>query len=150
MKVLIDADACPVVKQAVEIATRFGIKTEIYCDTAHMIEVRGARTILVQQGHDAVDFMITNNLDKRDIVITQDYGLAAMVLAKGGFAINQNGFVYNENNIDQLLYKRYVHKVARKSGVRLKGPKKRKSSDDVQFREEFEKLCSTVVEGIAV
>ncbi|OON92269.1 MAG: hypothetical protein ATN33_07640 [Epulopiscium sp. Nele67-Bin001] len=145
MKVLIDADACPVVNEAIEIATTFEIETEIYCDTSHIIDIEGVKTILVQKGNDAVDFVITNNIKKLDIVITQDYGLAAMVLAKGGYAINQNGFVYNENNIDQLLYRRHVHKVARKSGARLKGPKKRKTIDDENFIQEFTVLCKKVL-----
>ena len=120
MKLFIDADACPVVDITLQVAKKHGIPMVIVCDTAHFIERVGAETFLVQKGMDAVDFVIANRVKPGDIVVTQDYGLAAMILAKKGYAINQNGFVYCENNIEQLLFRRHVAKVARKSGARLK------------------------------
>ncbi|OOB77821.1 MAG: hypothetical protein BEN19_01165 [Epulopiscium sp. Nuni2H_MBin003] len=145
MKILIDADACPVIKEAIKVADAFEIEVIIYCDTSHMIEIDGIETIVVQKGLDAVDFVIANNMKKKDIVITQDYGLAAMVLAKGGYAINQDGFIYQENNIDQLLYRRYLHKVARKSKIKIKGPKKRTSLDNKKFSDSFSVLCEKII-----
>lgn len=144
MKVLIDADACPVVDETVNIASEFDIVVEIYCDTSHFIDIEGIRTVLVQEGLDAVDFVIANSMHKGDIVITQDYGLAAMVLAKGGYAINQDGFVYDEFNIDQLLYRRHFHQVSKKSKIKLKGPKKRTALNTKKFIEHFTQLCKTL------
>lgn len=141
MNLFIDADACPVVDIALKVAKKYGIKMIIVCDTAHFIERLGAETFIVQKGMDAVDFVIANKVKRGDIVITQDYGLAAMILAKRAYAINQNGFVYTEDNIEQLLFRRHVVKVARKSGARLKGPKKRTEADNVQFKEGLIKLC---------
>lgn len=141
MKILIDADGCPVVDVTIAVARRFKLDVVIVCDTSHMIEREYARTILVQKGMDAVDFVIANQVTKHDIVVTQDYGLAAMVLSKKAHGINQNGFVYTEDNIDQLLFRRHVAKVARKSGARLKGPKKRTTDDDERYRESLIKLC---------
>lgn len=141
MKIFIDADACPVVDITLQVAKKYGIEVVIVCDTAHFIERLGAETLIVQKGMDAVDFVITNKVQRGDIVITQDYGLAAMILAKRGRAINQNGFIYTENNIEQLLFRRHVAKVARKSGERLKGPKKRKEEDNIKFKESLTKLC---------
>ncbi len=146
MKILIDADGCPVVDLTVNIARTFGIELLIVCDTAHYIEHTGTQTILVPTGMDAVDFTIANRVVEGDIVITQDYGLAAMILAKKGYAVNQNGFLYTEANIDQLLFRRHVVKSARKTGQRLKGPKKRKDEDDIQFEETMIKLCQQLLE----
>ena len=76
---------------------------------------------------------IINRLKSNDLVITQDYGLAALVLAKKGVVLNQNGKWYTENNINELLDLRYTSQKMRQSGVRLKGPKKRKKEDNDQF-----------------
>ncbi len=141
-RVFIDADACPVVDIVVQVAKGQHIPVVIVCDTAHFIERLGAETYVVQKGMDAVDFVIANKVKKGDIVVTQDYGLAAMLLAKHAKVINQNGFIYTEANIEQLLFRRHVAKVARKSGARLKGPKKRKEVDNTVFKERFIQLIN--------
>lgn len=82
MKIFIDADGCPVVRNTVKLAKQFNISCVIICDTAHRIEHDGAETIIVEQGADSVDFRLVNLIGKGDIVITQDYGLAAMCLSK--------------------------------------------------------------------
>lgn len=141
MKILIDGDGCPVIDITLMVAKQFGIEVIIFCDTSHLIEKEGAITVLVQEGADAVDFVISNKVQKEDIVITQDYGLAAIILAKKAKAVNQNGFIYTEDNIDQLLFRRHVTKMARRTGQRLKGPKKRKEEDNQAFKESLMKLC---------
>ena len=82
-RLLIDADGCPVVDIAVRIARQRGIECLILCDTAHEFRKEGARTITVSKGNDSVDFALVNLVQKGDIVVTQDYGLAAMCLARG-------------------------------------------------------------------
>lgn len=146
MRLFIDADACPVVDLAHQVAKKYQIPMIIVCDTSHFIERLGAETFIVQKGMDAVDFVIANKVKQGDVVITQDYGLAAMILAKRAYAINQNGFVYTEDNIEQLLFRRHVVKVARKSGARLKGPKKRTAEDDKRFKEGLTKLFDKLIE----
>lgn len=141
MKILIDGDGCPVIDLTIKVARKYNIEVIIFCDTAHMIEKLGVQTILIQKGMDAVDFVIANKVHREDIVVTQDYGLAAMILSKRAAAINQNGFIYTEGNIDQLLFRRHVVKVARKSGARLKGPKKRTEEDNIKFKESLINLC---------
>ncbi|MHC1749309.1 MAG: YaiI/YqxD family protein [Cellulosilyticaceae bacterium] len=145
MKILIDGDGCPVIDITIGVAKKMGLEVIIFCDTAHMIEKEGATTILIQKGMDAVDFVIANKVQKEDIVVTQDYGLAAMILSKRAAAINQNGFIYTDDNIDQLLFRRHMAKVARKSGDRLKGPKKRKEEDNIKFKESLIKLCESKI-----
>ncbi|MDK2563769.1 YaiI/YqxD family protein [Romboutsia sedimentorum] len=145
MKILIDADGCPVVDETIKIASKYNIEVIIMCDTSHTFNKDGVQTIILSKGADSVDFALVNRVNKGDIVVTQDYGLAAMVLSKGGLAINQNGRVYDNNNIDQLLLTRHLSKKMRSAGVRSKGPKKRTKEDDRSFEEGLVKLCENII-----
>jgi len=140
MKILIDADGCPVVDISIAVAKQYNTECIILCDTSHFFERDGARTITVSKGADSVDFKIVNLLQKGDTVVTQDYGLAAMCLARGAFAINQNGLIYDSHNIDSLLNSRYNTKKIRAAGGRIKGPSKRRPEQDENFREALCKL----------
>ena len=132
MKILIDADGCPVVNITVNLGRKYNINTIIMCDTSHIINKVGVDTVVLSKGSDSVDFALVNKVSKGDIVVTQDYGLAAMVLSKGGYPINQNGMIYSNENIDQLLFTRHLSKKIRNSGQRTKGPKKRTKDDDIK------------------
>lgn len=134
-KILIDADGCPVVDKTIELARKYGAECLIICDTSHVFEREGAKTITVSKGVDIVDFALVNMVAANDIVITQDYGLAAMCLAKKAVPVSQDGFVYNETNIDALLLQRYTAKKIRMSGGRLKGPAKRLPEQNKKFEE---------------
>lgn len=140
MRILIDADGCPVVDIAVRLAKENNIKCLILCDTAHVFEKDGAETITVLKGADSVDFVLVNMVKKGDIVITQDYGLAAMCLARGALPINQDGMVYDSENIDALLMQRHMAKKIRMSGGRLKGNPKRTGEQDEMFEQILKKL----------
>ncbi|PAQ12885.1 hypothetical protein CD798_17410 [Bacillaceae bacterium SAOS 7] len=141
MKILIDADGCPVVDETCKVAKHFDLPVLIFCDTAHNMTRDGAETITVSKGADAVDFVLVNRVEKGDLVVTQDYGLAAMVLAKKGAAIDQNGRNYTADNIDQLLHSRHTAKKIRQAGGRLKGPKKRKKEDNEIFEKQLVAWC---------
>ena len=134
MKILIDADGCPVVDITVQEAARYHIETVILCDTSHWIQREGARTITVSKGADSVDFTLVNLLCAGDLVITQDYGLAAKCLARRAVPIHQNGFVYDDRNIDALLSARHVSREIRRAGGRTKGPSKRKPQENERFQ----------------
>ena len=140
MKVIIDADACPVLDIALNMATEKGFSCVIVCDNAHYIQRENAQTLVVDKGADSADIKIANTALKNDIVVTQDYGLAALVLAKGCKALNQNGLIYTDANIENLLYSRFVNKKIRLSGGRTKGPSKRTAEDDNSFIKSFERL----------
>ncbi|MGN1458286.1 MAG: YaiI/YqxD family protein [Acutalibacteraceae bacterium] len=144
MKILIDADGCPVVKKAISVAKQFNIKCVIVCDTSHIFYDDYAEVVIVSKGADSADFAIVNRTEKDDVVITQDYGLAAMCLSKQAFAINQNGMIYNNDNIDSLLFARYTAKKIRNSGGRLKGPRKRTADNDNSFENNFVKLLKKI------
>lgn len=140
MKLLIDADGCPVVDLTVRLAREFGVKCLILCDTAHVFQKEGAETLTVSKGADSVDFALVNRVEPGDIAVTQDYGLAAMCLAKRALPLSQDGLLYTEENIGALLQSRYAAKKIRRSGGRLKGPKKRTSEQDAAFERTLRRL----------
>ena len=146
MKILIDADGCPVVDLTVRLAAKHGAECVILCDTAHEFNREGVQTVVVEKGADSVDFKLVNLVREGDIVVTQDYGLAAMCLARKAIPLSQNGMVYTDKNIDQLLFTRYVSKKIRNSGGRLKGPSKRKLEQDKAFEEALERLIKDISE----
>ncbi|MGN7388065.1 YaiI/YqxD family protein [Sporosarcina sp. SAFN-015] len=143
--VFVDADGCPVVNETISIAKQFKLPCTLICDTAHEMHREGAETIIVSKGADAVDFVLVNKVQKGDIVVTQDYGLAAMVLAKQGHPIDQNGRLYTNENIDQLLFARHTAQKIRMAGGRLRGPKKRSKENNERFKEKFRELCKLLL-----
>ncbi len=142
MKIYIDADGCPVVRNALKIAGKFNIPCVIICDTAHQIEHDGAKTIVVDKGVDSVDFRLVNLIQQGDIAITQDYGLAAMCLSKQAVVLNQDGKEYTNDNISGLLEFRAVSKKIRQSGGRLKGMPKRTGEQDKAFESALQNLLN--------
>lgn len=133
MKLLIDADGCPVVDIAVRLAAENRVECIIVCDTSHVFEKAGARTVTVSKSADSVDFALVNMVQKGDVVVTQDYGLAAMCMARNAIPVSQDGMVYDSTNIDALLMQRYHAKKIRMGGGRLKGPAKRTKEQDIGF-----------------
>ena len=140
MRIIIDADACPVTDIAVRLAKENLLECVLICDTAHRLEREGCETITVDKGADSVDFRLVNMLSAGDIAVTQDYGLAAMCLSKRANAVNQNGLIFTDKNIDQLLFTRYVGKKVRAAGGRTKGPAKRTAEQDIAFEKALKKL----------
>lgn len=142
MKIFVDADACPVVDIVEDIATKYNIPVTLLCDTNHVLTSNYSEVIVVGAGADAVDYKLISICHRGDIAVTQDYGVAAMALGKGAFAIHQSGKWYTNENIDQMLMERHLNKKARRASSRnhIKGPRKRKEEDDQRFAESFEKL----------
>ena len=140
MKILIDADGCPVVDIAVSLGRQYHKQCLILCDTAHEIRRDGAETLVFDKGADSVDFAIANRVSGNDVVITQDYGLASMCLAKGARVLHQDGWEYTQYNIDALLFQRHASREYRAAGGRVKGPAKRKNTMDQAFSQALRKL----------
>ena len=142
VQIFVDADACPVVGIVEEIAEKYNIPTTLLCDTNHILYSDYSEVIVVGTGADAVDYKLISVCHKGDVVVTQDYGVAAMALGKGAYAIHQSGKWYTNENIDQMLMERHLNKKARRSSHKnhMKGPRKRTEEDDVRFAQSFEKL----------
>ena len=142
MRILIDADACPVVRITEQVAKEKGIPVTLLCDTNHVLQSDYSEVITVGAGADAVDFKLVSICQKGDIVVTQDYGVAAMILTKGAYGIHQSGKWYTNENIDQMLMERHLNKKAKRSSSKnhMKGSKKRTKEDDERFAKSFEKM----------
>ena len=139
MKILVDADACPVVDIIEEIAKQNSLECILLCDTNHVLSSDYSEVKIIGAGADAVDYALINICHRGDVVVSQDYGVAAMALGKGAFAIHQSGKWYTNENIDQMLMERHLAKKARasKGKKHLKGPSKRTEEDDRRFQESF-------------
>lgn len=144
MRIFVDADACPVVKIIEKIAKKYSVGVTLLCDTNHILQSDYSEVRIIGAGADAVDYALVNMLKKGDVAVTQDYGVAAMVLTKGGFCIHQSGRIFTDDNIGGLLMDRHLAKKARMSNSKhhIKGPKKRTNDDDKRFQEAFEKLIA--------
>ena len=133
MNILIDADGCPVVDLTLQIAKRFGVPVTILCDTAHQIEREGAQTLVFDKGADCVDIALVNRVKPGDIVVTQDYGLASMCLAKRARVLNQHGLEYTADNMEARMLRRYENKKLLRAGKHPKGSPKRTKEQDEAF-----------------
>lgn len=140
MKLWIDADACPVVDLAIDIASRAGVPVTLVCDDAHVMNRPGADTITVLRSADSADLRLVNLLGPGDAAVTQDYGLATLCLARGARALDQNGRIYDESNMDALLAMRHVSAKIRRGGGRLRGPRKRTPEQDRAFAQSLRDL----------
>ena len=142
MHIFVDADACPVVKQTETVAKQYGIPVVLLCDTNHVLTSDYSEVKIIGAGADAVDFALINLCRAGDVVVTQDYGVAAMALSRCAFAIHQDGWQYTEDNIDRLLAERHMAKKARRASRKnhLKGPRRRIDADDELFVAELERL----------
>ena len=142
MQIFVDADACPVIDIIEKIAREYHIPVILICDTNHVLFSDYSEVIVVGAGADAVDYKLISICHKGDIVVSQDYGVAAMALGKGAYAIHQSGRWYTDDNINQMLMERHLNKKARRSSHKnhIKGPKKRTWEDDERFSHSFEKM----------
>lgn len=141
MTIFIDADGCPVVDLTLKIARELEIPVLLICDTSHQFEREGAQTITVSKGADSADFALVNRVAPGDVVVTQDYGLAAMCLAKRALPLNQDGMVYTNENMDALLQFRHTARKIRNAGGRLKGNAKRdRAVQDKAFADALRKI----------
>ncbi len=145
MIIYVDADACPVTRIVEKIAKEFMLKDVLLCYTNHILNSDYSEVCVIGAGADAVDIALINKCCRNDIVVTQDYGVAALALGKGAMAIHQSGRIFTDYNIDGLLMDRHLSKKARMSNSKhhLKGPKKRTKEDDVRFENSLRKLIST-------
>lgn len=148
MKILVDADACPVIGIVERLAKKHNIPVILFSDIHHALYSDYSEIIVVGAGMDAVDFALVQHCREGDIVVTQDYGVAAMVLGKKAVGIHQGGKWYTNETIDYMLMERHMAKEARRNGKKHsgKGPQKRTREDDLRFEDSMEKLILRQVE----
>lgn len=142
MRVIVDADACPVKDIINEIALKYKVEVIMVCDTSHEIKDDYSTVVTVDKHADSADIYIINNAKDGDVIVTSDFGVATLALGKGLKCINNNGIIYTNDNIDRLLFERFLGKKVRKGGGRTKGPKRRTKEDDLSFMNTFENILS--------
>ena len=147
MQIYVDADACPVVGIVEKTAKRYRIPVTLLCDTNHVLHSDYSEVMIVGAGADAVDYKLIGICHRGDIVVSQDYGVAAMALGKGAYAIHQSGRWYTNENIDQMLMERHLNGKARRGSHQnhITGPKKRTKEDDERFAQSFEKMVQMMI-----
>ena len=143
MKILIDADACP--KTALQICVRMGHKYTIPVWTVASFNhnIVSDHHVIVGSASQEADIKIINLTDPGDIIITQDWGLASMVLGKPAYCISPTGKEYSPENIEFLMEERELKAKFRRGGGRTKGPSKRTREDDQRFTAELERIITT-------
>lgn len=140
MKIIVDGDSCPGKDIIERIAKKHDVKLIIFCSIDHMLKSDYAEVRYVDKGSQMVDMKVANEAVKNDIVISQDYGVAAMVLAKGAGALSPKGKIYTNENIDGLLFQRHMSYKARRGGAKVSNPKKRIKEDDKRLEDNLNKL----------
>ncbi len=140
MQILVDADACPVKEIIIKLAKRYQVPVTMIIDTSHELHDNYSTVIMVEQGKDSVDLKLINLLQPGDLVVTQDYGVAAMALGKKAHALNQNGLIYTNENIEQLLFERHLGQKMRRAGAKMGSHKKRTPADNLGFQVVLEGL----------
>jgi len=140
MKILVDADACP--RSVLRICLRLGQKYDVPVWTVANFnhDIESDHPIVVGDGFQEADVKIMNLTEAGDIVVTGDWGLAAMVLGKKAECLNPMGREFRPEKIGFLLEEREVKAKFRRVGGRTKGPKKRKLEDDQRFESCLEKI----------
>lgn len=142
MRILIDADACPSVKEIVELGKKYQKEVLIFVDSSHQIESDYAKVFTCDVGYQSVDMHLLNEVNEKDIVVTQDYGVAVIALGKKAFALHPLGNLYENDKMEYMLEVRHQNGKLRKSGVHIKGPKKRTTKDHEKLLSTLEKIIT--------
>jgi len=141
LKILVDADACPVKDLIISEGRRYNIPVEMVASINHLISGGpGVTVITTDAGPDAVDYILANRVECGDIVVTQDFGLAALVLGKKGRPLSPRGLIFTEDNINGLLMQRYLSAKVRRGGGKTKGPPAFTQEDRDSFLVSLRKL----------
>ncbi len=146
MRIIIDADATPIIKRIEDLVKKYKLECILIKDQSHILSSDYSKIITVSNGNNSADMYIINYVQKNDLVISADYEVAALSLARGSYAVNPKGFEYTNNNIDSLLMMRYVNKKSRDMNIRVKGPKKRVENDNVELLNLIEQI---ILKGVS-
>lgn len=145
MRFVIDGDGSPVKEEVIRLGKKFQLPVLIITSVDHytMKEYPDfVQFIYVDKGADRADYQIVKEIKPGDLLITQDYGLASLVLPKKARVFHHSSKEYLAETIDQLLMQRYIGGQMRKAGKRTKGPKPFTASD----RQLFYEIMTDIVE----
>jgi uncharacterized protein len=143
MKILVDADSCPVKDIIVEAAKCSHLPVVMFIDTCHVLDDGYSKVIIVDKGMDSVDIALINGAGKGDIVVTGDYGVAALALARGAYPLTPMGRILDAESIDSCLFERHMSRKVRRGGGRTGGPRARTREDDMSFKKALLSLCAS-------
>lgn len=147
MRIIVDGDACPGISIISKIAKDYNLELIVYCDINHYIRLDYGEVKVVDSGFQSVDMYVVNECKSNDVVISQDYGVAAICLGKKAYLINPKGYYYTEENIDRMLEERHISQKIRKAGGRTSNPKKRTKEDDIRLEKNLKKLIECNLKG---
>ena len=137
MKIIVDGDACPGISIIKNIAKEYELELLVYCDINHFITLDYGEVKVVDSGFQSVDMKVANQCSKGDIVISQDYGVAAICLGKKADVLSPKGYIYTNNNIGSMLEQRYLSQKIRRSGGKTPNAKKRSVEDDKRLQKNL-------------
>lgn len=154
VRIVVDADACPVKDEIVSIAELEHVDVLFVASyAAYRTQGQGmskrVQTVYVDQGYQAADMYIANAARSGDIVVTNDYGLAALCLTRGAKVISPRGSEMTSQNLDELLTQRHLSSKARRAGQRTKGPRAMSGEDRMHFQHKLTKLLHGEQENVA-
>ena len=142
IRILVDADACPGKSIIEKAAMQHNIQVIMFCDVNHILTSDYSTIVYADSGFQSVDMKLVNEVKPYDVISTQDFGVAAMILPKKAYAISPKGYIYSEDNIQRLLFERHLSHKARKSGKKTSNPKKRNSEDDERLYKNLLKIIN--------
>ncbi len=151
LNILVDADACPVKEIIVKVAEEKNLPVILFMDTSHAWNRDNppwVTVVTVDKERDGVDIALINRAQKNDVVVTQDYGVAALALGKGVRALNQNGLIFSSQNMDKLLFERHLGQKVRRAGGRTKTTRKRTAEDDESFEKALRRILDEKQDNI--
>jgi hypothetical protein len=146
VKIYLDADGAPWRDLVIERARWHGVTVVVVADYSHVLPLgKGVERVMVDDGRDAADFAIVNRVQEGDLVITQDVGLASLVLPKGAVVLSPRGYEFREDSIERQLAQRWSAQRIRRGGGRTQGPKPLSADDCARFLELLEQSITTLM-----
>lgn len=147
-KIIVDADACPVKAEIASAGARFGVPVWMIASFDHRLQpAEGVKIVQVDRADQSVDLYIANHIRPGDVLVTQDFGLAALALGKKAIALSNRGQQYSDRTIDFLLERRHEQARARRGGKHSKGPKPFTEQDRHEFLHSLTKVLGRLQEN---
>ncbi|NTW71876.1 MAG: hypothetical protein HGA49_06495 [Eubacteriaceae bacterium] len=147
VRIIVDSDSCPVKGEIRNLSQEYGVEAVFFASICHFSNnIHSDNTVYIDSGNQSVDNRIISILQPGDILVTNDYGLASIAIAKGNEALDFYGTHYHKDTIDLLLYQRYLSQKMRNEGMRSKPIRKRSKNADREFYNSLKKMLSQEME----